>query len=413
MTVGNSPGAGPASTPRSRRRVLIGFADSVAAIESAWSLLDAGFSVSAFARAGSPPPLRRLRSVELLPITPPECDTQGAIRDLREVMSFTQAQALMPLDDAAVWMSREACEGAALVLVGPSGPQAEVALKKQLQCVAATEAGFAVPDTQFFEAPAQPTRIAQYPLVVKPAVAAEERAGQLVVAGAALTCGDRTELDRAIAAAPTGCRLMVQRRLRGIGEGVFGVATPAGFAAWSAHRRIRMMNPAGSGSSACAPIPLQDSVREKAERMLMGLDWSGLFMLELLRDGEGKPWFIELNGRAWGSMALSRAVGLEYPAWAVSQALGDRMLRLPLSAEGTGVRARHLGREMVHLLAVLRGPKSSGVPWPSRAGTVRDVLSWHRGDRPYNWRPGELAVLLDDTVSTVSAAVRRKRPSAI
>ncbi|MGH2965781.1 MAG: hypothetical protein ACRDMH_10430 [Solirubrobacterales bacterium] len=206
---------------------------------------------------------------------------------------------------------------------------------------------------------------------------------------------------------------MIQPRLQGIGEGVFGLATPAGILAWSAHRRIRMMNPAGSGSSACVSIPLDDQVRDQAESMLTRLKWSGLFMLELLRDSDGTRWFVELNGRAWGSMALARAVGLEYPAWAVAQAFGERLGSLPSSTGDELVRARHLGREIVHLLAVIRGPRSTAIPWPSRLRTIREVLSWHQGDRAYNWRPGEFALLLEDTVSTVFAAIRpTRRPAA-
>jgi hypothetical protein len=53
------------------------------------------------------------------------------------------------------------------------------------------------------------------------------------------------------------------------------------------------------------------------------------------------------------------------------------------------------------------------VPWPSRSRTIRDVFSWRRGDRAYNWRHrlSELPLLIDDTASTVIKAVSRKRAS--
>ena len=391
---------------------MVGFADALAAIESVWSLLGAGFPVSAFTRVGRAPTLRRVASVGLHQIAAPELDIEDALRDLRAAMRDSGSAALMPLDDAALWLCQRACEGAPWILVGPRGAQAEVALNKQLQCDAATAAGFPVPDTQFVKSPTRPGRDARFPLVVRPALAAEERAGRLVTAGPARTCADAGEMDRTAEAFDPGCSLMVQPRLEGIGEGVFGLATPTGVLAWSAHRRIRMMNPAGSGSSACVSIPLDDQVRDQAETMLTRLRWSGLFMLELLRDSEGTRWFVELNGRAWGSMALARAVGLEYPAWAVAQAFGERLGSLPSSSGDESVRARHLGREIVHLLTVMRGPRSTAIPWPSRLRTVRDVLSWHRGDRVYNWRPGGFALLLEDTVSTVLAAIRRKRHPA-
>jgi hypothetical protein len=65
------------------------------------------------------------------------------------------------------------------------------------------------------------------------------------------------------------------------------------------------------------------------------------------------------------------------------------------------VTARHLGREIVHLGMVLaRGG-------PSRAQTVREVLTPHRGDRWYNWRSDEPAVFAADTWSTVRSQLRR------
>ena len=186
---------------------------------------------------------------------------------------------------------------------------------------------FSVPETQFLKAPARPGPDARFPLVVRPAVAAEEQGGRLVTAGAARTCADAGELDRspggvrprllADGAAPAAGNRRGRFRARDTGRGVV---------AWSAHRRIRMMNPAGSGSSACISIPVgRFACARRRESMLTRLEWSGLFMLELLRDGDGKRWFVELNGRAWGSMALARAVGLEYPAWAVAQAFGERL----------------------------------------------------------------------------------------
>ena len=68
------------------------------------------------------------------------------------------------------------------------------------------------------------------------------------------------------------------------------------------------------------------------------------------------------------------------------------------------VTARHLGREIVHLGMVLaRG----GAP---RIATVRDVLIPHRGERWYNWRPGEPAVFAADTWATVAGQLRGRKP---
>jgi hypothetical protein len=402
------PGAEAGAAPPRRPRVLIGFAEALAAIESAWSLADAGFEVLAFSRRGGCVPLRRSGSVALHEVTAPETDAAAAATDLRALIEASAVDAVMPLDDIALALCQEPCRDTGVALIGPSGRQAEVALDKRLQIEAARAAGLAVPPTTFLDGDAPPADLA-FPLVVRPAGAIDASPGRLGSAAGATTCADRGELDARLASRGEAEVLMAQPQLRGSNEGVFGLMTPAGARAWSAHRRVRMMNPAGSGSSACESTRPDPDLCEQIEGMLAAIGWHGLFMVELLRDGAGTPWFIELNGRAWGSMALARAGGLEYPAWAARLALGDNLASLLAPAPVPGLRARHLGRELKHTLIVMRGVRSPAVPWPSRARTLRDVLSWRRGDRFYNWsgRAADLPLLLEDTASTL----RRRKPA--
>ncbi len=190
---------------------------------------------------------------------------------------------------------------------------------------------------------------------------------------------------------------------------MFGLATAAGPGAVSAHQRVRMMNPRGSGSSACRSIPLAADLAGPVREFIAGCDWRGLFMVEMLRDRAGRAWFMELNGRTWGSMALARRRGLDYPAWAVQAALDPEFEPpYPGLAEipAPHLTVRHLGREIVHLGMVLaRGDAP-------RLSTVRDVLAWHRGERWYNWRPGEPAVFAADTWATAVQPARRQAARA-
>jgi biotin carboxylase len=391
-----------ASAPPRRPRVLIGFAEALAAIESAWSLESAGFEVVAFARRGTRPPLRRSESVQVHELTPPELDRDAAESDLRALLEAVAVDAVMPLDDIAVALCQGPCGDAGVKLIGPGGAQAEVALDKRLQFEAARGAGLAVPATIFFDGGPVPADL-DFPVVVRPAAAISTGAGTLGSAAGATTCADRAELDRCLAGRGEGEVLMAQPQLRGSNEGLFGLATPAGVRAWSSHRRLRMMNPAGSGSSACESTVPDPDLCDRVAAMLAAIGWQGLFMVELMRDEEGTAWFIELNGRAWGSMALARAGGLEYPAWAARMALGDGLGELPASQAVAGLRARHLGRELKHALIVMRGPRSAAVPWPSRTRTLREVFSFRRGDRFYNWsgRRADLPLLFADTVGTL------------
>ena len=203
-------------------------------------------------------------------------------------------------------------------LAGASGYAAECALDKSLQLDAAARAGLPVPSTQVLDDLTDATSI-RFPVMVKPARALYEVNGALE-RPTGIVCANRQEFERA-AAMPWPGSVLVQPLIRGVGEGLFGIVGSRGVIAWSAHRRVRMVNPQGSASSACRSHPVDQDLVEPSERFLNAIGWRGMFMLEFLRDADGKPWFMELNGRAWGSMALARRRGFEYPAWTVQAAL--------------------------------------------------------------------------------------------
>jgi hypothetical protein len=394
--------------PVAKGTVLIGFADALAAIESAYSLADAGFEVCAFARAGTRPALARSKLVRVAPITPPEQDYSQAVADLGALIRDLRPAAVLPLDDHAVWLTdqydRHASVGLATtstVMAGPTGKLAELALDKRQQLELATTAGFAVPPSAD-AATGQPP--GDGPWIVKPALAVQLASGTLRRPSGRIA-HTRPQV-REIAAA-IGGPAIVQPLIEGTGEGVFGLASAAGPGAVSAHQRVRMMNPRGSGSSACRSIPLAADLAGPVREFMAGCDWRGLFMVEMLRDRAGRAWFMELNGRTWGSMALARRRGLDYPAWAVQAALDPEFEPpYPGLAEipAPHLTVRHLGREIVHLGMVLaRGDAP-------RLGTVRDVLAWHRGERWYNWRPGEAAVFTADAWATLSSQIGGRLP---
>jgi len=388
------------------RPVLVGFADALAAIESVWSLVDHGFEVHAFGRSGSRPALSRCRGVRIIGITPPELDALRAAADLARVIRELRPAAVLPLDDQAVWLVNQVvaenpADGARrhvqrkTVVAGPVGTAAELALDKRQQLKAAMSAGFAAPPSCDATGGLLP---GPGPWMVKPAMAVELAGGRLRRGTGKIA---RTPVDARAAAAAMGGAAIAQPMIGGTGEGIFGLATGGGVVALSAHRRIRMMNPRGSGSSACRSVPVDDALAGPVREFVAATAWQGLFMIELLRDPGGTPWFMELNGRAWGSMALACRRGFAYPAWAVRAALDPAWL--PDEPPPAGhLTARHLGREIVHLGAVLA---KGGAP---RLRTVRDVMTVRRSDCWYNWRRGYAQVFVADTWATVSGQFRSR-----
>lgn len=394
--------------------VLIGFAESLAAIETAWLLLDAGYAVAAFTRRGRRPAIGRDSRLTVYPLTSPQDDAHAAIADLTALARRLAPHAVLPLDDDAVWLCDVASSSDEFpVVAGPTGPQARLALDKRRQIELATASGLAVPATVVLDPLLDADRFVPEtdgPWIVKPAMAAVEIGGRLT-RGRSVIAAAESEVRAFVQ--DNDQPMLVQPRVRGVGEGLFGQVTrDGGVRAWSAHQRVRMMNPAGSGSSACRAIDPDEALRKGAEAFLHDGGWRGLFMLEFLRDDSGTAWFMELNGRSWGSMALSRHRGLPYPVWTVQDATGrsDTAVRPAVPETSTQIVVRHLGRELVHLAFVARGPRD-GTPrgdWPKLAPTLRAMMRYRRDERLYNLRRGQWRVLLADTWQTL-AAVRRGR----
>ncbi len=388
--------------------VLICFAHALAAPEAAASLLAAGLPVVAAAQHGTHPALRRDRRVRVVEIASHLDDAEAAASALATLARSCGAAALMPLDDASVWLCDRIADGLGLTVVGPTGEQAALALDKRLQVRAARAAGLDVPPTRICATPAELLAVDDLPVVVKPALAIARRHDGRLVRGGVRVCAATEEL-RATAVALDE-PVLVQPWVHGTGEGLFGIVSGGEVVHWSAHRRLRMVNPAGSGSSACVSIASDPALVAAGTRMMRAVGWNGLFMLEFLRDADGKAWFMEINGRAWGSLALARRQGLEYPAWAAREALGLGGPPGPLAgAPAERVVCRHLGREIVHLLSVLRGPRSAALTgWPSRWSTLRAVVSVHRGERWYNWSPRRPGVFVQDTLQTVFEPILKR-----
>jgi predicted ATP-grasp superfamily ATP-dependent carboligase len=242
-------------------------------------------------------------------------------------------------------------------------------------------------------------------MILKPAECILQRDGRILHCRKWI-CANRGELERAVAQWGEVAPLLMQPFIDGTGEGIFGLAGADGIRAWSAHRRLRMMNPQGSGSSACVSQPVPEDIRQPTEELIRRAGWRGLFMIELLRDRFGKPWFVEFNGRAWGSMALSRRQGLEYPAWHMRLAVDERSSAGSSSSYSPGIVCRHVARELLHLLFVFRGPRSQALTrWPSLWKAAGEVFRVRRSDTLYNWRRDDARVFFADCYHTIHANV--------
>jgi hypothetical protein len=413
-----APSPTPSATAQPKDLVLVGFAEALAAPEVVWSLADDGFKIIAFARRGKTAAIRHSRYVECFDICPPEVDLDKSLSELSDLLEQigaplkNQRAFLFPLDDKAVWLSSKLALEHPWILGGPQDGAAELALDKHLQCQAAGQAGFAVPEGRLCKTAGEIVsfvKSAGFPVILKAADAVPVQNGR-VFGCPKWICATEQELDRAIKQWAERAPLLVQKFVTGTGEGLFGIAAPDGVRAWSAHRRLRMMNPQGSGSSACVSQSVPDDLKHKAQRLIDLTGWRGLFMIELLRDQSGQLWFVELNGRPWGSIALARKQKLEYPAWQI-RLLTDPQSPVGMQSSATpGVVCRNAGREFMHMLFVIKGSKSKALStWPPIGATLRQVLAVHKGDTFYNLRRDDLKVFFADFYHTIHQNVFKHR----
>jgi hypothetical protein len=387
--------------------VLIGFAEALPAPEVVFSLLAAGHQVSAFAQSASVP-LRHLPLTALHVIPASSAWPDDVIGWLQGLMARPDApDIVLPLDDRGLWLVDAALGGSGKV-AGATGDQAAVALDKRRQFDAARAAGLNVPETWVVPVPDRLGDGLPLPAILKPAMAVRVGA-RGIEKGMTRYLLSAIDRDAAVAAlAGSDQPSLVQPLVAGTGEGIFGFACGGGVAAWSGHRRVRMMNPHGSGASACIAVTPDRDTCARIAVFLDRIGWTGPFMMEFLRDSSGTLWFMEMNGRMWGSMALARRQGFEYPAWAVQAALTPGFCPAVPDPVLMDRPVRNLGREILHLLFVLRGPKTPfhRQTWPRFGHSLAGVLRPAPLRQFYNYDPASPGYLLRDAWATVRGALK-------
>jgi predicted ATP-grasp superfamily ATP-dependent carboligase len=146
---------------------------------------------------------------------------------------------------------------------------------------------------------------------------------------------------------------LIQQRIEGEGQGVFGLFDHGRPCALFAHRRIREKPPAGGVSVLRESIELPKPMTEYAVRLLERVKWHGVAMAEFKVDRHSKvPMLMEINGRFWGSLQLAIDAGLNFP-YLLYQAMQGILVAVPNNAYRIGTKSRWLLGDLDHLLARL------------------------------------------------------------
>lgn len=150
---------------------------------------------------------------------------------------------------------------------------------------------------------------------------------------------------------------LIQQRVEGEGQGVFGLFDQGRPCALFAHRRIREKPPAGGVSVLRESIELPYPMTDYAVKLLERAKWHGVAMVEFKVDRESQiPRLMEINGRFWGSLQLAIDAGLNFPSLLYRMTKG-MSVDVPNNAYQIGTRSRWFLGDLDHLL--LRLTKSN------------------------------------------------------
>lgn len=126
---------------------------------------------------------------------------------------------------------------------------------------------------------------------------------------------------------------VLQERVQGPGVGIFLLMRDGVVLARFAHRRLREKPPSGGVSVLCESIEPPADALDAATRLLAGVRWNGVAMVEFKIDERGGvARILEVNARFWGSLELAVSAGVDFPHLLFLMAKGERI------GESTGYR---------------------------------------------------------------------------
>jgi predicted ATP-grasp superfamily ATP-dependent carboligase/protein-tyrosine-phosphatase len=112
-----------------------------------------------------------------------------------------------------------------------------------------------------------------------------------------------------------GRTYLLQEYVDGSGVGIGAFMRDGAAIAVAQHRRITELPPSGGVAVTAVSELVDPQLADYAVRLLRTIGWDGLAMVEFKCSANGRTALMEINGRAWGSIALAIASGVDFPRY--------------------------------------------------------------------------------------------------
>jgi predicted ATP-grasp superfamily ATP-dependent carboligase len=311
--------------------------------------------------------------------TSPKRDARKFIEDVNRYCREFQADCIFPTSEAGIMACSEHRKELVCEPIIPSEREIETIFSKAKTLALAQSLGIAVPRTFHVT---DDTVCELDTIALKLPVAIKSESSEVMLSGRAAT-SSKTAYASTRAEVVAECRarlakgqsVLVQEFIDGYGVGISGLFHEGRPVALLAHRRIRESDPLGGPSAVAETIELEPGLLEATKSLFRALSFSGPAMTEYKIDRRtGQPYFMEINGRFWGTVLLAPAAGLDLPY------LYWKMLNgMQISPEETsyriGIKGRYLAGDTKCLALCLKGkPKSWPGEFPTRWSALKSYI---------------------------------------
>jgi protein-tyrosine-phosphatase/predicted ATP-grasp superfamily ATP-dependent carboligase len=366
-------------------RVLITDSNELAGLGSVRSLGRAGYRLTLASSERTTSNATRWSRYAHASLTYPDpWKRQSAFAEwLADAANSGKWDVILPNSEAAIIAAaRVRAGGSKSLIIAPADHLLPYTLSKFAATEAAKADGILTPQTTFVAADAPESEIrallaaSRYPLILKTDNSVgpdgEYRKGNTYIVQT-----DEEALYLLPEIRAEGNRFLIQEQVGGFGVGAFLLVRNGQTLLRFAHRRLHEVPYTGGYSSYRASTDDPEALAI-SERLLSRIGYDGAAMVEFRRDPQtGQTYFLEINGRLWGSIALALHAGVDFPRRLVETALDPPLQSASVAAQPPypiGLRCRHTPGEIAHVLSILKARASDGVGRERKLAAIGEFI---------------------------------------